>query len=70
MIEEAVASIGSIEGSTLDVPGVETAHLDIFAAFNTSDGRSDFDLTIGSEQVGVLARLGLSIAITMASIPT
>ena len=70
VIEEAVASIGSFEGSALDLPGVENATLDIFAAVDGSDGRSDFDLTINPEQIGVLARLGLSIAVTMASIPT
>lgn len=69
VVEEAVASIGSIEGSTLDLPGVENATLDIFAALNTRDGRSDFDFTICPEQTGVLARLGLSIAVTMTSIP-
>lgn len=57
VVEEAVASIGSFEGSALDLPGVKNATLDIFAAFDTSDGRSDFDLTIHPEQIGVIARL-------------
>ena len=70
VVEEAVASIGSFEGSALDLPGVKNATLDIFAAVDSRDGRSDFDLTIRPEQVGVLARLGLSLSVTMASIPT
>lgn len=69
VVEQLFAKIEPITTNVLDLQGVETAKLDIFAVTENTDGRADFNFRLTTEQVLKLAKLNVELEVSLGTFP-